>query len=633
MRLISVFIAGLWLTAAPLWAQAPVEKTSPSLCVPGAPPADCAAPGNPAVAPETPILSPEDEREANKSYRRGLKLRRRQPEQALEAFEEASRLDPQNAEYLTARELMRQQLVMERVRRGDRFMLEKQLAEAAAEFRSALRLDPSNESARERLADAAAPQAGEQRSWLETESGAEDEVILRAKPERQSLHLDTDTRSLFSAIAGAFGLRVKFDDSLRTRRIRIDLENVSFYGAMDVACTLTGSFWTPVGPTEILVAPDTPNKHQELDQYVLRTFYLPETTTPQELNDIVNLFRTLLEIRFISQAASSSTITVRAPRPLVDAAARILDSLHAGRPQVMLDVESFEISRQMLRNLGLDLPLQFQVFNIPAAALAALATPNIQDLVNQLIASGGINQANNTAVAALIAQLQNQQNSLFQNPVATFGKGSTLFGIGVPPATGHFSVNDSRVTSLEHVRLRAAQGNAATFRLGSRFPVLNATFAPIFNSPQIAKVIGNNSFIAPFPSVNYEDLGLTLKAKPLIHGNEDVTLDMELEMKTLGTQSFNGVPVISNRAYKGVITVKNNETAVVAGMISKTEQNSLRGAPWLGQVPALGSATSVQNKERDETELLIVITPRILSAGNTGAGEVIPLPSMPAPGR
>lgn len=627
MHLVRSLIAGVCLSTVSLWAQAPAQHAQSQQCEPGSAQPSCVAPAPGQPAAPVPIVSPQDKKAAKKAFKRGLKLKKADPEEALDAFEQASQLDPADLEYATAREIVRQQLVMEHLRKGDEAMLSKRTVEAAAEFRKALAFDPSNQSARQRLADATAPPASSQDSWLKS-SLASDETFLTIKPGVKSFHFSADTRQLFTTIANSFGVKAVFDEELPSRRVQLDLDHASFYAAMDAACSLTHTFWTPLSATDILIAQNTPAKHKELDRYVLRTFYLPEATTPQELTDIANMFRSMLDLKYITQSPSAFTVTVRGPRQMVDAAAELLASLHAGRPQVMLDVETFEVNRQMLSSIGLDLPLQFQIFNIPAAALASLGQQNTQDLINQLIASGGINQANSTAISALLAQLQNQQSALLANPLATFGRGVTLFGIGIPPATAHFSLNESRVVNLEHVTLRAAQGNAATFRLGTRYPILNATYAPIYNSPQISQVLGNLSYIAPFPSFNYEDLGLTLKAKPMIHGDTDVTLDMELELKTLGAQSFNGIPVIANRSYKGVITVKNNEPAVVAGMLTKSEQDSLRGMPGLGQIPVLGRTTGSQNKQKDEAELLVVITPRILNPGVTGGPKPIRVPKM-----
>src|SRR5262249_16390224 len=146
---------------------------------------------------------------------------------------------------------------------------------------------------------------------------------------------------------------------------------------------------------------------------------------------------------------------------------------------------------------------------------------------------------------------------------------------------------ESSARTLEHLTMRASHEKDATFKLGSRFPIINASFAPVFNNPAIAQVIGNNSFTAPFPSFNYEDLGLTVKVKPSIHGTSDVTMELEILFRTLAGASLNGVPVISNREFKGGIALKEGEPAVVAGMITKTEQRSLNGLPGFSRIPGL----------------------------------------------
>ena len=183
-------------------------------------------------------------------------------------------------------------------------------------------------------------------------------------------------------------------------------------------------------------------------------------------------------------------------------------------------------------------------------------------------------------------------------------------------------MNESSAKTLEHATLRIAQGSEATFRVGTRVPILNASFSPAFNTPAIASVIQNNSFQSPFPSFNYEDVGLSIKAKPLVNGNSDVSLDLELQFRALQSQSFNGVPVISNREYKGSIALKDGEPAVVAGAVTSTEQRSLNGIPGLGSVPGLNKVMTSNSKESDEDELLIVITPRVVSHEQKQNAEV-----------
>jgi len=321
----------------------------------------------------------------------------------------------------------------------------------------------------------------------------------------------------------------------------------------------------------------------------------------------------LFEFRFISLNAGKSTITIRGPMPMVEAATQFLAQLDGSRPQVMIEMEVLQVSHTYARNIGLHVPNQFKLFNIPAAALTALGGQNIQDLINQLIASGGINQAGNQSIAALLAQLQGQQNSVFSQPLATFGGGLTFMGLSLDQLSSVLSLNESSVRSLQHVTLRAAQEKEATFKLGSRYPVLNASFSPISNSAAIAGVLGNQTYTAPFPSVSYEDLGLTLKAKPLVHNNSDVALDLHIQFRSLGATAVNGVPIIENRELASWIVLKNGEPAAIAGMVSESDQRSLGGLPTFSRIPGFGVLTSQHSKQLQDDELLILITPHVVS--------------------
>lgn len=570
-------------------------------------------------------VSRQEIQQGKRDFARALKLQKQgKSDQALEAFASAAGAVPRDLEYVTAREVLRQKLVYDRVKSGNDLILRGQPEQAAGEFRRALELDPSNTFSQQRLQDTVRIPAAMPALKALDEPGE-----LRVVPAAgyRSFHLRGDTRALYQAIGKEFGIRPVFDESVTARQLRFDIDGVDFFTAMWVAGAMTKTFWTPLSAHEAYIAADTPQNRAQFERMALRTFYVPGVTGKEELNDLVNMLRTIFDIRFVTQQPGGSTLTLRAPRRLLDSATRLLESLDVSRPQVMLEFQVYQVSHSLLRNIGLDIPSQWQMFSLGGAALALLQQPGVQDLINQLIASGGINQANTTAIAALLQQLQSQsQNPLLNTPFGTFGGGMTRFAVPFPPATANFSRSDSRVSTLEHVTLRAAQNNPATMLIGTRYPILNATFAPIFNTAAIAKVLQNQSFIAPFPSFTYEDLGISIKATPRIHGTSSVTLDLTVEVKALGSQNFNGVPVISNRQYKGMITVQNGEAAVVAGMLQKSEQRMLTGIPGIVHIPGLGTATSDRAKQVDETELLLLVTPHIVGAP-TQAGGVITIPA------
>lgn len=555
-------------------------------------------------------------KQGRKAFERGLRLRDREKlAEALEEFRRAADLVPDNVEYLTVREVARQQLVYQHLERGNALLADKQQLQALAEFRMALELDPGNEFAVQRARDALSEQAREGLPPTVRVVAQADGVDLAPAPGVHDLQYQGDARGLFEQIASRFGLRVTFDDSFQPRSVRLALAGVDFQTAMAVAAQMTKTFWVPISEKEFLVARDTVENRRALERMALRTFYLGNISTPQQMNELVGLLRGLFDVRLVNPQPTKSLLTVRAPRRTLEAATRVLDGLALGRPQVLLEIHTYEVNRTMLRNLGVDLPRQFRLFNLPTEALGLIGQPGIQDLINQLIASGAINQASTQAIAALLAQAASQGGSVFAQPFAVFGGGITLMGLTIPPASVTAGFNESKVTSLQKVTLRAAQGDAATLRIGSRFPIVNASFAPIFASPDIARVIQNQSFTAPFPSFTYEDLGLILKATPMVHGHSEVTLQLEVAVRSLTGQAVNGVPVLGNREFKTSMTVKNGEAAVLAGNISESEQRSLRGIPGIGHIPGLGLLAATESKEVSENELLVLITPHIVSPG------------------
>ena len=336
-------------------------------------------------------------------------------------------LVPQNVEYLTAREITRQHLAGIHLESGNRELLAGRQVEAMAEFRTALNLDPQNEFAQQRISDALGP--------VPVHTAAAPQLVASA----DSRHREADRWTPRFPLPWRFArtdlrhcdqLRADGDvrrhvpqppRALRYRGCRFhDRYSVGLRGHQELLVALED--------TVLYACADTPDNHRLFDRMGLRSFYIPAGNPAQELNELMNSLRTLFEFKFVSLNAAASTITLRGPRAALEAATQFLGQLNSPRPEVMLDVKVFQVSHSYMRNIGLHVPNNFNLFNIPVAALAALGGQNIQDLINQLVASGGINQAGNQTIPALLAQLQSQQNSVFSQPLATFGGGLTLRG-------------------------------------------------------------------------------------------------------------------------------------------------------------------------------------------------------------
>lgn len=559
-----------------------------------------------------PTVTKREAAEAQRQFQAGVKFKSKgHLDEAFDKFSSASQLDPRNVTYITAREFTRQELAMQSLQHGNKAMQEHNEIVAMADFRRALEYDPSNDYALQRLRDSM-PTPDEQSTTVSVIDQSAP-IELQPDPRHQDFHFRGDSRALLTEVGRAYGITVQFEESVKTQRVHFDIQDVNFATAMQAANQVTKTFWVPLTPKQIYVLPDSVEMRRSFERMGLRTFYLPDLND-QQLNEMMNSLRVLLNLRFIGQNKTESAITIRAELPTLDAADRLIHSLTTGRPEVLLDLRVYAVATSLARSLGTALPTQFTMFNISPALLAGLGQ-NAQNLINQLIASGGINQANAQAIQALLAQLASSTTtSILSQPFVTFGGGLTLFGLttGGTGITPTFSLNTSDIQNLEHVTLRASHNDPAVMKIGERYPIINATFAPIFNTASIARVIGNGSFIAPFPSFNFEDLGLILKTTPLVHGDRDVSMKFELQLRTLGTTNVNGIPIINNREYSGYITVKDGESSVITGLIDMNDTRAINGYPFLGQIPGLGYGASVHNKNVNEDELLVVITPHVI---------------------
>lgn len=578
----------------------------------------------PAALPIIPLASKAELKAAEKEFKEGLKEKKKgHANQAFVHFRRAADLDPRNVSFVTAREITRELVVYNDVERGNKALLANNRVEAMAAFRSALELDPNNSFAKQRLLDSlpALPRI-ESASPKANPTSPSDEIFLRPDPAKHSFAFRGDGRQLLEEIARSYGLTPVLDESVTSRSIRFNVQDVDWPTVVEIVSKMTKTFWVPLSARQVLFVADNDQNRRQFQRMGMRTFYFPDTATPQELNDIANTLRILFDIRFLTQQPNSSSVVVRAPEPVLDAATEFIDGLSTSRPQVMLDIKVFEVSYTTNHKIGTQFPNDFTAYNVPTEAQKLLGNQSIQDIINQLIASGAINQSNSTAIAALIAQALNQGNSLFALPFFTFGGGITLTAVTVPPAVLNFSHNTSSIRTLEHVTLRASHGNAADFKIGTRYPIVNATFAPIYNTPQIAQVLQNQTFIAPIPSFTYEDLGLSLKATPQIR-QSDVMLNLEFQIRALGTTSLNGQPLITNREYKGVISAGDGQSVVVGGMVTQAEQRGLTGLPLISYAPGIGRAFSTDTREKDRSELLVIVTPHIVRSAVRVPQEIV----------
>ncbi len=560
----------------------------------------CMAADKPKSAVPTGV-SKEDKKAAEKEFKDAQDLQRAgRPDEALVAVLKAQELMPGNVEFMTMGEILRQQIVGEHMEAGNHLAAAGDPVGAAQRFRLALSIDPQSAYAAQRLHDVEPPDGDAEHKHVLQLLASVDQINLQPAPGRKSFHLQGDTRQLYTQIGAAFGVSMEFDQNLTSRVIRFDLDNVDFYTATDIAGKMTKAFWSPISSHDAMVASDTVETRKQYERMALRTFYIGNVSAQTDLNDLVNVMRTILDMKFVSIQPGQNTITVRAPREQVEAAASMLDNLMDAKPEIVLDVQEYEIDTDRTRDMGLNLPTSFQVFNIPSEIRRVLGS-DAQSVIDQLNRTGTIDPSTISPSA-----LANLAGSPLLGPFLIFGKGNGLTGITAPPISAKLAFNSSIATNLEAMTLRAIDGEAATFRIGTKFPIVNSTFSNVAVSTRGQIQVGNT------PQFTYEDLGITLKATPHYHSNGDITLVTDLKIEGLGTQQINSIPDITSRSYVGTITVHDGEPSMIMELMSEQELRSIRGFPILSNLPTLRNVLSSTSKDRLHNEILIMITPHVV---------------------
>ncbi len=176
-----------------------------------------------------------------------------------------------------------------------------------------------------------------------------------------TLKLSADSKTIYETIGKLAGINVLFDPDYTSRNIRVELNGVTLQEALEITALESKTFWRPVTPNTIFVAADTPAKRKELEQSVIRTFYLTNLSQPNELQDLVNIMRTLLDTQRLQQFPSQQAIVVRGTPDQIALAEKLIDDLDKSRPEVVVDVVIMQVQRNKLRDLGITPPTSVSV--------------------------------------------------------------------------------------------------------------------------------------------------------------------------------------------------------------------------------------------------------------------------------
>jgi general secretion pathway protein D len=321
----------------------------------------------------------------------------------------------------------------------------------------------------------------------------------------------------------------------------------------------------------LTIIPDTEAKRREYEQQVTRTFYLSSA----DLKETIDLLRIVLGARRVAPLTAANALTIVDTPERVKAAETIIESLDKSRSEVVVEMEVLEVNRSRLVEYGI------QLRSAGEEGIVTSVFPRDTTLDQPLYSS------------------------------------ENLFVSGLPGAVLSLLRTDGDTRVLANPQLRAVDGESAQAEFGERVPVPITTFTPIATGgvPQ-----------QPVTTFQYENIGVNILVTPRVHHNNEVSLALEVRLGTISGTGYGGLPTFGNRSVNTVLRLGDGETSLLAGLISDEERTSLSGTPGLANVPLLGRIFAANRKELKESDIVLMMTPRIIRRADVTMKDLLPHP-------
>ncbi|WP_245536335.1 cohesin domain-containing protein [Terriglobus saanensis] len=392
-----------------------------------------------------------------------------------------------------------------------------------------------------------------------------------------TMHMVEDSKVIYQGISKLAGLNVIFDPDYNSRRISVDLSNVSLTNALRIVGKLAGTFWSPLTENTIFVAQNNRAKHTDNDSLAVETFYLTNMSQQNDANEVVTALRNLLDPSTkVFLLASQNAIVIRATPAELVLVEKLIDDFDRIRPEVVVDVAVLEVSRDLERNLGITLPTSFSL-----SAQASNA---------------------NSSSSSSSSTTSSSTSGLTLNTLANLN--GTNFAVTLSSASVNALLSDSDTRVLQNPRVRASDGQQATLKIGSKIPVATGSTTSTLTSTATATT-----------QFTYVDVGVNIDMTPTVHLDGQVSLKMKIEVSSqTGTTTISGVsePIISQRVVQQVIQLKDGEPSILAGLLQQSDTKSVSGTPGLGEIPFLKYFFSSQDKKQSSDEIVFLLIPHIV---------------------
>jgi general secretion pathway protein D len=550
------------------------------------------------------LLTASADESAKSLYRKGQQAEVRQDYvHAYEYFKLAWEKKPQDLYYRAAYERLRFQAAMTYIKLGQRLRQNGDLQKALENFQIAAQIDPSSFIAQQEIARtkdliAGAPAGTSNSSQDQNRSDILHQRIEQAQgpvtlapinDQAITLRVSGDSKTIYQTIGKLAGINVLFDPDYVSRQLPVlELNGVTLQDALALVAIQSNTFWRPVTPNTIFVAANTQTKHKDLDQSVVKTFYLTNAASQTEFQDIANTLRTILDITRVQPIAAENALIVRGTPDQVALAEKIVGDLDKSRAEVVVDVAILQVSKEKITNLGFTPPLANGPIGIQ------LTTPG------QTTSSTSATTPNTSGTVSTTSG-----NNLTLNTFKNLN--ATNFSISVPQAQLNALLSDSNTKLLQNPEIRASDGQKASLKIGSRIPIATGSFQPGIGGVGINPLV-NTQF-------QYLDVGVNIDIQPTVHLNGDVTLKVTMDISAqTNTVSIGGIqqPVISQRKIDHQIRLREGEVNMLGGILEDQEQRTVTGIPGLASIPGLKYLFGSTMVDRTRNEVVFVLIPHLV---------------------
>jgi general secretion pathway protein D len=517
-------------------------------------------------------------------------------EAAYDLYKQAYDLKPRDLRYRAAFERGRFEAAAAIVHRGQKLREEGKLDEAVAEFQKAVAIDPSLFIAQQELKrtqklindmhnpppQAAGPPNSLERKVREAAGPVELAPISNTPI---TTKLTEDSKVIYQTIGQLAGINVLFDPDYTSRRIKVELNGVTLEEALEITALSSKTFWRPVTPNTIFVAQDNPAKRKELEQSVLKTFYLQNLSQPTELQDVVNAIRAVLDVQRVQQLLSQNALVVRGTPDQIALAEKLVDDLDKARPEVIIDIAVMQVSKDRSRTLGLS----------PPTSASVTLQNNINTTTPTSTTTNGVTTTPTTG----------SNTGLNLNTLGNLN--ATDFQVTIPSANLSAVMGDSDTKLLQNPQIRALDGQKASLKIGDRVPVATGSFQPGIGGVGINPLV-NTQF-------QYLDVGVNIDITPHVHAGHEVTLKISMDISSVTNHtSIGGIdqPIIGQRKIEHEIRLKDGEANLLGGIMEDQQTRSLSGIPGLAQIPILKYLFGQTTQDHSENEIVFAIIPHII---------------------